>query len=771
MSDALQKLLSEIRKHIDNKNSFEVKRCLMTCEVKHKGDAFEFTIRELYQRNGWVTSRVGGSHDKGADVLLHAPRSVEKVSFIVQAKNHRKPLGVDDVRTELVKFEQEGSTRYQCQNFKLVSVSGFTKSAKDKLSGFNLDLCDWGYVEKLIRNADAPWSRLSPTIELSASNRETYCRIQAAWSKNRKVAAVQATGTGKSYLIAKAIVEHQGGRVLLMAPRTVTINRQKRKTPWIDSIESSTYHALASNKGKFDDQSFDLIVLDEFHRIGAPGWQDPVEGIIQSNPNALILATSATHIRFLDKCRDIAQEVFNNNVVFGPNLPEAIASRLLPNPTYVTAFYSLDSEIERASQIINEKSEGPIQRQLLKKELHKLHSHWSAHRQVSEIIKKHANKDAKKYIVFCESIEHLNVMEPQVSLWLKKALSSPQENYIRVRSHVVHSTQTESENDQHITAFENAKPKQGEVELLFAVNMLNESLHIRDVDGVFLLRKTMSPVLYLQQIGRTLACDGCQKPVIFDLVDNGGSIKHADFKADLQESSRALNERRKYAGLPLIEPVRAIVHDYVSETSGLIADMLHVFDPWEARFRQLEDYYQRNGHTNIPQRASTLGKWINHQRTLRAKGLLSEEKIQRLSLLNFVWNPQSDFNEQMMSYLKGVYDETGACPFKTGDPDADRWMESMRRMYRGNKLSDDRVQALNDIEFVWSHFDKAWNEKYEALKAYAERNGHANVPKDFPELGRWVRAQRDREETLSAIRVDKLNKVGFRWRSQQPAQR
>ena len=40
--------------------------------------------------------------------------------------------------------------------------------------------------------------------------------------------------------------------------------------------------------------------------------------------------------------------------------------------------------------------------------------------------------------------------------------------------------------------------------LLFAIDMLNEGLHIDDVTGVILLRPTISPIIFYQQIGRAI---------------------------------------------------------------------------------------------------------------------------------------------------------------------------------------------------------------------------------------------------------------------------
>lgn len=48
--------------------------------------------------------------------------------------------------------------------------------------------------------------------------------------------------------------------------------------------------------------------------------------------------------------------------------------------------------------------------------------------------------------------------------------------------------------------------------------MLNEGIHVDDVDGVILLRPTVSPIIYKQQIGRALAAGKEKNAVIFDIV-------------------------------------------------------------------------------------------------------------------------------------------------------------------------------------------------------------------------------------------------------------
>ena len=58
--------------------------------------------------------------------------------------------------------------------------------------------------------------------------------------------------------------------------------------------------------------------------------------------------------------------------------------------------------------------------------------------------------------------------------------------------------------------------------------MLNEGLHVNDIDGVIMLRPTISPIIYLQQLGRALSVGHNEHPLIFDIVNNSLGIKDID---------------------------------------------------------------------------------------------------------------------------------------------------------------------------------------------------------------------------------------------------
>ena len=146
----------------------------------------------------------GGRGDLGADILLYDSNG-EDISCIIQAKNHSSPLSFDDTRIELTKFETMSSKEHRCKEFKIIAINGFVARASE-LTHFRLSLDDWSDVEKLIENHDFH-NRSKPNIQLHSHNQTTFDAAIGSLKAGRRVACVQATGTGKSYVIAKTMNE------------------------------------------------------------------------------------------------------------------------------------------------------------------------------------------------------------------------------------------------------------------------------------------------------------------------------------------------------------------------------------------------------------------------------------------------------------------------------------------------------------------------------------------------------------------------------------
>ena len=62
--------------------------------------------------------------------------------------------------------------------------------------------------------------------------------------------------------------------------------------------------------------------------------------------------------------------------------------------------------------------------------------------------------------------------------------------------------------------------------VIFTVNILNEGVHIPNVDCIIFLRKTASSIIYNQQLGRVIA-DYNEEPLVFDLVNNLSNLNNS----------------------------------------------------------------------------------------------------------------------------------------------------------------------------------------------------------------------------------------------------
>lgn len=86
-----------------------------------------------------------------------------------------------------------------------------------------------------------------------------------------------------------------------------------------------------------------------------------------------------------------------------------------------------------------------------------------------------------------------------------------------VHTYVVHSS-----NPFGTSEYDGFKEDDDEtaIKLLLCVNQLNEGVHIKGVDAVIMVRRTSSPTIFYQQLGRALTAAGNFEPLVIDLVDN-----------------------------------------------------------------------------------------------------------------------------------------------------------------------------------------------------------------------------------------------------------
>lgn len=215
------------------------------------------------------------------------------------------------------------------------------------------------------------------------------------------------------------------------------------------------------------------------------------------------------------------------------------------------------------------------------------------------------------------------------------------------------------------------------------------------------------------------------------------------------------------------------------EEIGFIWDPFDSF--WQEMFNTLVAYKNEHGDCKVPAKYSQnprLGGWVARQRELQQEGLLPEEQFKMLDDLGFAWGNLKVVHWERMFVQLCEYRAThnhcnvpgyGRYP---ENPQLSGWVARQRDSYKKRKLSQDQIDRLEALGFIWNMDDAEWEAMFHQLIAFKASNGHCNVRREkqnYESLGRWVVHQRDkyRKETLLNDRIRKLQSIGFVWDSRK----
>lgn len=363
--------------------------------------------------------------------------------------------------------------------------------------------------------------------DLKPHNKETYEKMKNILQTNNKTCVIQPTGSGKSYIILKLLEDYaeQGRDIIVIEPRKYIFEQLQKKMKKYGLSSSNIKFCTYSALGKMNDEKIKqfnypkMVIVDEMHSAGAPKWGLGLQMMFNSFPNdCKYVGFSATPIRYLDKRRNMAEELFNNCIANEIGLADAILNRILPLPRYIAGLYTYENEFNTITNKIQSSRNTDEEKKELIEEVAVMKKNLNKSKGISSIFKKYINKDKGKYVAFCRDIDHLNLMKSCLEQWFSEA-------GITCNFYEVHCKNPEKD-DQF-----NAFMDDDKLAVCLSVAMLSEGVH--GFDGVILLRDTISPNLYYQQIGRVFAVDMDTVPIIFDLVANCESIMECSLKNDL----------------------------------------------------------------------------------------------------------------------------------------------------------------------------------------------------------------------------------------------
>ena len=563
-----------------------------------------------------------------------------------------------------------------------------------------------------------------------------------------KAIVVSAQGTGKSFLIQEYINRHDCN-ALVVCPRRSICSQWETLNSRIAAI---TYQKLYRNPAI---SGYDCYVFDEAHHCGSTVWGAAVKEVMASVGNPVIGLT-ADSVRHLDGGHDVAYDIWDGCIVNGYTPQEAIEAGILPSATYICALYDAGEKLKKYRGL-------PVSQKLMARLEYSIQNCSS----IIDILHRHMPDGVRKGIVFVDSIE--TVKDGVKLIW---------DAFPGVPVTSIHSGWTQAENADTLDAY--IKAESG---YIVAVDMLNEGVHIPGVNTIIMLRKTASPNVFMQQLGRGLAA-GAEDIIIYDFVGNNCSLKLIGER--IEETGNIFDTKMSTSR----KSNQFIVKDYASEVLTILEEIdFALSNKWTPEEDDiLYKYYLAEGISvvnrlpnrtqhGVLQRAAKLGLikrtfWKPEEDNILRQyypvegGLVSKRlpgkshescrgRAQKLGLRSaFIWTPEEDAilfryyeteKRKVANRLPGrsmpACQERAMALGLTGEsiPWADKEDEILRKYYEiegsytSNRLPNrTRSACMNRAKKLGLSFFKNWTPQEDEILLRNLKSDKAHISKDLP---------------------------------------
>lgn len=630
-------------------------------------------------------------------------------------------------------------------------------------------------------------------IGLYDHNASGYDKVKLKLSEEDIAAIVRATGTGKSYIGLQLAYDNKPKKIMYIVPSKAIIEHLEEiinENPNLDfkrdfpNLEFRTYQSLIDlSEDEIKQLDIDILILDEFHHIGAPVWGEKINLIIKTHKNIKVLGMTAYTVRDRgtsyerDMVNPDTNEIFSGKVVSNYSLVDAMIDGVLPKPIYKSAYVNL----EQTAKVLEKKIENLSRSSKDYKELSKLlkdikmRIHESP--SVKDIFKTNIKKNGK-YIYFCPLIvengknDITTIMEEAKTWVMEMGLSENDYEFY------VSTSAMGKEGKQNRKAFYNDEDLEGnktnnKLRIMFAINQYNEGVHAPGLDGVIMGRGTNSDIVFFEQLGRALSVRGrtkeeydelysksveelvelCKRreikidninekeelieqllsPTIIDLSNNIDFIKNLenDLKNRVKEITTSNSGEKRIIHLGNTSFDIDMINQDLFEILKYINDRLTM--TWMDKYELAKKYYEQHGNLEIPQLFKTINGY--------------------------------------------EYNENGIA--------LGSWISTQRQAYNGqghSKITEEQIKLLKNIGMRFETVDKTkkWMNKYNLAKSYYEHHGNLEIQQLFKTingyeydengiaLGVWITTQRQAYKGQSNLKISEeqiklLKDIGMRF--------
>ena len=574
-------------------------------------------------------------------------------------------------------------------------------------------------------------------VGLYEHNAESYKKIKSAYERGQNVAGiVHATGTGKTYNALELAYDNKDKKIIYVVPSsgiTEHIKKIIEDNPNLDlekdfpNLEFRTYQSFISlSKEEIQNIQCDLLILDEFHHIGAPVWGARINTMIETHPNMKIFGMTAYTIRDRgtsyekDMAADDSDELFSNKIESRYDLCDAMIDGILPKPIYKSAYINLmgtESKLEEKVQKLSaSSSEYQEYMEILSNVKKRIHEAPS----IPDILRKNIKPNGK-YIYFCppcseDGTNDIETIKKQAIEWFKQ--------FVKEEDIVIYTSTSEMGEYGKLNrdAFYKDVTIEGEkvnnkLRIMFAINQYNEGIHAPNIDGVIMGRGTSSDIVYFEQLGRALSVRGNTKKTFEELETH--SLEELTNMCKSRDIPLKENQTKEELIEKLIAPVVIDLtnnYEFIKELENNLKN----------RIKSLQSN-KANGHRVIKIKDATFDIEIVNQDLFEMLRYVSDR-------LTSTWE---DHYKLAKAYFEHHGDLLIPATFATSDGytfdengvKLGSWLFRQRNSF--NKLTSEQKELLTSIDFTSSVYDDRWLKNYEIVRAYYEHYGNLRIPVKF----------------------------------------
>ncbi len=270
---------------------------------------------------------------------------------------------------------------------------------------------------------------------------------------------------------------------------------------------------------------------------------------------------------------------------------------------------------------------------------------------------------------------------------------------------------------------------------------------------------------------------------------------HDDDLAEELDQLRVSLGKRRAGGVRVSDKIIIDAPESVGvEFSTALRTMLveRTTDDWLSWYAAAQQFADREGHSRVPRShletvngaEVKLGAWADKQRTAKKNGTLWPEREGLLEQLpSWVWDLRdaswhSSYEAAWQFSTRNGHariphnhvEEVNGRRVKVG-----QWADKQRTTAKNGDLTEERTRLLGKIPgWVWDLHVASFHIRLDAVRQFAEREGHARIPRSHIEtfdgeevdLGAWAARQRAAEKAgkLDPERKKLLDELpGWYW--------